>query len=328
MDDLLARVRDIPHYRHVDYTMLVNEFGQHYVQSRLEKQLELYRRVHGFGEAGRSSRVWKRNLYRACIQGGLRLTGLWQHAKKLARSPEWIEREVQSRAVPLDFDGYRILHLSDFHFDFNDELADIVLERLSGVSFDVCVLTGDYRGEVCGPFVDSLRDLEKVRSVLGDKVYAILGNHDSLEMIIGLRELDVTPLLNEAVRLRRGNASLVLAGIDDPHYYRLHHFDFADAFRVREEFSILLSHSPEAYRDAAEAGFDFLLAGHTHGGQVCLPGGRAVITHLHETPPKMIKGAWSWEQMQGYTSRGVGASTLDIRLNCPPEITVHTLKVD
>jgi predicted MPP superfamily phosphohydrolase len=82
-------------------------------------------------------------------------------------------------------------------------------------------------------------------------------------------------LLNEVVVIEFGGAELHLAGVDDPHFYRTH-----DLAGVRDQipddgFSVLLCHSPETYREAAGHGFDVMLSGHTHGGQICLPGGHS-----------------------------------------------------
>ncbi len=89
--------------------------------------------------------------------------------------------------------------------------------------------------------------------------------------------------------------------------------------------SILLSHTPEIYRQAAHADFDLLLSGHTHGGQICLPG--AIPITLDATlPRRMGSGPWRYRRMVGYTSVGVGSCLVAVRLNCPPEITLHRLR--
>ena len=90
-------------------------------------------------------------------------------------------------------------------------------------------------------------------------------------------------------------------------------------------FSILLSHTPEIYDRAAGAGFDLMLSGHTHGGQLCLPGGIPIRLEA-KLPRSMAAGLWRHGEMVGYTTRGVGTSLLPVRLNCPPEITLHALR--
>jgi len=88
--------------------------------------------------------------------------------------------------------------------------------------------------------------------------------------------------------------------------------------------SILLSHTPEVYRQAAHADFDLFLCGHTHGGQICLPGGAPVILDAR-IPRHLGRGNWQYHEMLGYTSPGAGTSIVPVRLNCPGEITLHTL---
>ena len=95
--------------------------------------------------------------------------------------------------------------------------------------------------------------------------------------------------------------------------------------RFPANHSILLSHTPEIYRQAAHADFDLLLCGHTHGGQVCLPGS-IPLTLDSELPRRFGAGLWQYHTMVGYTSAGAGSSIVAVRFNCPPEITLHTLR--
>ena len=78
---------------------------------------------------------------------------------------------------------------------------------------------------------------------------------------------------------------------------------------------------------AAHAGFKLLLSGHTHGGQICLPGAIPIMLDS-VLPRRMGAGAWTYRGMVGYTSVGVGSCILPVRLNCPPEITLHRLLRD
>ena len=79
-------------------------------------------------------------------------------------------------------------------------------------------------------------------------------------------------LLNECEAIFRGDQAIYLAGIDDAHYYRVDNIEKAASEIPDKGFSILLSHTPEIYHQAAHGGFDLLVSGHTHGGQICLPG--------------------------------------------------------
>jgi len=324
MENLLGRIRQIPHYREVDYDALAARTGEAWLARRLERQLVLYDRHHFHPRSWR--RVAHNVAFRFGVRAGLFALGQWKGARELARRPVLTEREVFLPGLPEAFDGFRLLHLSDFHFENHLGLAEIVVDRVGGLSFDACVLTGDYRGEVYGPYVDAMRDLERSRSVLGPEVYAILGNHDSIEMSAGFEAMDIRFLLNESVWLERNGARILLAGIDDAHFYHTEDFGPLRPRVAESPCSLLLSHSPEPYRQAEAAGFDLMLCGHTHGGQVCLPGGVPLLTHLRDTPTEMAKGPWRWKSLQGYTSRGIGTSGVDCRWHCPPEITVHVLR--
>jgi predicted MPP superfamily phosphohydrolase len=110
-------------------------------------------------------------------------------------------------------------------------------------------------------------------------------------------------LLNESAEIKRGSSSLYLAGVDDAHFYRADNIEKAAADIPRTEVSVLLSHTPEIYRQAAHAGFDLMLCGHTHGGQICLPGGIPIMLEA-KLPRRMGAGAWQHASMSGYTSVG------------------------
>jgi predicted MPP superfamily phosphohydrolase len=167
--------------------------------------------------------------------------------------------------------------------------------------------------------------LAQVRARIKGPVFAVLGDHDTIQMVPGLEDMGIRMLLNESEALVRGDQRIYLAGIDDAHYYRVDNIEKAAAEIPPGAFSILLSHTPEIYRQAAHAGFDLLLGGHTHGGQICLPGS-IPITLDSVLPRRMGSGPWNYGGMAGYTSVGVGSSIVPVRINCPPEITLHRLR--
>jgi predicted MPP superfamily phosphohydrolase len=156
-------------------------------------------------------------------------------------------------------------------------------------------------------------------------VYAVLGNHDTIRMVPGMEDLGIRVLLNESVPLERDGAAIHLAGIDDAHYYRVDNLHKAAHDIPHDGVSILLSHTPEPYRNAAHADFKLMLSGHTHGGQICLPGGIPLITDA-DCPRAYARGPWRYHDLIGYTSVGAGSSIVDVRLNCLPEITLHRLR--
>jgi predicted MPP superfamily phosphohydrolase len=202
-----------------------------------------------------------------------------------------------------------------------------LIELLPTVSYDLCVLTGDYRGKTYGPYQAAIDGLARVRAHLQGPVYGVLGNHDTIRMVPALEEIGIRMLLNESDAIERSGEQIHLVGIDDAHYYRVDNIEKAASSLPAADFSILLSHTPEIYRQAAHAGFQVLLSGHTHGGQICLPGAIPIILDS-VLPRRMGAGAWMYRGMVGYTSVGVGSCILPVRLNCPPEITLHRLLRD
>ena len=136
-------------------------------------------------------------------------------------------------------------------------------------------------------------------------------------MVPELEDMGIRVLLNECEIIARGDEAIYLAGIDDAHYYRVDNIEKAASEIPRDGFSILLSHTPEVYRQAAHAGFDVFLSGHTHGGQICLPGS-IPITLGSVLPRHMGSGPWQYGDMIGYTSVGVGCAAVPVRFNCLP----------
>lgn len=258
------------------------------------------------------------------IRGCLRVAGLYARGRRNALDIRVRRHDVPLAHLPSAFDGFTILHLSDLHVDSSTAFADALLERVRPLDYDLCVLTGDYRNLTFGPFAATLAGLERLRRELKGSAYAVLGNHDTLRLVPDMEAMGYRLLLNEWTKLARGAEAIYLSGIDDAHYYRMENFHRAAHDIPRGAVSILLSHTPEVYRHAAHADYDVMLCGHTHGGQICLPGGVPVLTDA-DSPRRLARGAWRYEGMLGYTSVGAGTSIVDIRLNCAPEITLHRL---
>ncbi len=259
------------------------------------------------------------------IRSALKLTGLYWRARRNAERVELRDNPVSSPRLPAAFDGLTILHLSDLHVDISQRAMCRLTELVRSLRYDICVLTGDFRGLTFGPFAATLDGLARLRRHLPGPVYGVLGNHDTIQMLPGLEAMGIRMLLNECETLVRGDECIHLAGIDDAHYYRVDNIEKAAADIPEGAFAILLSHTPEIYRQAAHAGFDLLLSGHTHGGQICLPGGFPVTLDA-VLPRRMAAGAWEYRGMAGYTSVGVGSCIEPVRLNCPPAITLHRLR--
>jgi predicted MPP superfamily phosphohydrolase len=254
----------------------------------------------------------------------LRAVGMYERGRRNAAAIRIRANEVVLPRLPRAFHGFRLLHLSDIHLDMDRESRHALVERVRETEYDLCVITGDFRANTYGDYRPAVEAMAGLRVHIDRPVYGILGNHDFIEMVPDLEDLDLRILLNESATIEQGSARIHLAGIDDPHYYRADNLEKAADAIPEDAVSILLAHSPEIYRHAAHAGFDLMLCGHTHGGQICLPGG-IPLTYNAKCPRALGKGPWRWGGLQGYTSTGAGSCVVPVRFNCPPEITVHRL---
>jgi len=307
-----------------DYRRLAERVGRCHLDLRLGIEHDRESWVFGQGRSFFHIENWY--SIHGLIRQALKLCGLHRRGQRNARRIEIRRNELAFEKLPAAFDGYTLLHLSDLHLDAAADIPDALIDALQKAGpYDACVLTGDYRVKTFGPYRRSMEGLAKVYAQLNGPVYAILGNHDTIRMAPPMEDLGIRLLLNEAVPLEREGAAIWLAGIDDPHYYRAENLEKATDRIPEGAVSILLSHSPEMYRHAAYAGFDAMLNGHTHGGQICLPGGVPVILNAN-APRAFCNGPWRYHGLHGYTSVGAGVCIVDVRLNCPPEITLHTLR--
>jgi predicted MPP superfamily phosphohydrolase len=297
--------------------------GKIHLRQRLGIEVDYERRIFGQGRTFFHVENWY--ALRSIIRNSLRLVLLLGRGRRNARRIVLRHNPIPLPGLPRAFDNYRILQISDLHLDMAPDFPHALIEAVRRVDYDLCVLTGDYRAETFGPYTAALDALRQVRTHLRGDVYAILGNHDTLRMVPAIEAMDIRMLLNEQVAIERQGEVIHLAGIDDPHYFRADNLEKAADAIPDGAISILLAHSPEIYRHAAHADFNVMLCGHTHAGQICLPGGLPVMCNA-SCPRAFCSGNWAYHGMTGYTSAGSGASVVDVRLNCPPEITLHQLQ--
>ncbi len=257
---------------------------------------------------------------------GLRLCGLYERGLSNALDVRLTRLELGFADLPAEFDGFQVLQISDPHVDFLPGTMEAAIRLVGDLDVDLCVLTGDYRKRVSGPFGHIRPAFEELVSSLSARhgIYAILGNHDCAGMVEMFESLGIAVLVNETCSLERGPSRIHITGTDDVHYY------YSDAAKKALEraphgFKIALIHSAELADVAAVNGFHLYLAGHTHGGQVCLPGGRPIITHM-SCHRGYASGLWQHADMIGYTSSGVGVSGLPVRFNTRGEVALITLR--
>ena len=256
---------------------------------------------------------------------GLRCTGLYRRGVRNALDIQLTRIDLDYPDLPAPFDGFRILQLSDLHLDALPGTAEAARDLVAGIEADLCVLTGDFRFRVRGPFEQIIPELSTLTAAIRSRhgVYAILGNHDCAAMAEAFESVGIGMLINQTLSLDRKGARLHLTGTDDVHYFFTEAAPAALA-EAPEGFKIALVHSPELADVAAANDFQLYLTGHTHGGQICLPGERPILTHL-DRHRSLASGLWQLGGMRGYTSKGVGVSGLPVRFNTRGEVVLITL---
>lgn len=283
---------------------------------------------HWIGPAGRYPK-WRNKVFRAVASLGgwsIRAAGLYGRGRRNALAPRLVEIELALRGLPASFDGYRILQLSDTHLDLLPSLGAAAGRLLQGVDVDLLVHTGDVLSLPGSPPTGATAPLaEAIRHVtVRDRRLAVLGNHDPTHMAEALEAIGFEVLINRSLILARGGEQVQIVGLDDVHSF------YTEAARdVLYErlanFRIALVHSAEMAEDAAAAGIALYLSGHTHGGQICLPGGRHLVSGLRRSR-HAVRGLWRSGPTVGYTSCGLGVSHPPLRFNCVGEMTVFTLR--
>ncbi len=261
------------------------------------------------------------------VQAGVWMTGLRYFGHRNACNIRTRAVRFTFKNLPAAFDGFRILHLSDFHADGMPRLGHAVCSRVRDLPVDLCVLTGDYRFHLHGPSDDVYPVMGRIARGIHARhgILGVLGNHDSHEQVPEFEKLGIRMLVNRSHEIRQGGESLWVLGLDDPHYYGCDDLDGTLADVPPAGFKLLLVHTPELVQEAAARHVDLYLCGHTHGGQVRVPGikPRLVNTNLAR---QFHHGPWKLNGMRGYTSSGVGCSVAPVRFFSPPEITLIELR--
>lgn len=247
--------------------------------------------------------------------------------------------EIPLSRLPQAFDGFTIAQLSDFHYEPHFSALPIrqAVEMVNGLHPDLIVLTGDfvtvqmfdYRSHNAPQSASSAAPcaeiLQRLQAPMGK--FAILGNHDvaadPAHVTSALRAHDIPVLLNRSIPLERASSRIWLAGIDDALESQP---DLGEALhRVPlDEAVVLLSHEPDFADVAALSPVDLQLSGHSHGGQIWIPGiGAPWLPRLARKYPRGLRQIG---RLTLYTNIGIGTIRAPIRLNCPPEVTLITLR--
>ncbi len=235
------------------------------------------------------------------------------------------EIDVSIDGLPKRLDRFRIVHLSDLHHSPFTPLDHIInaVNTANSLKPDMVVLTGDYVSH-------DVSYIEPVAKVLGELdaefgIYACLGNHDHWTdpslVTKALEKADIEVLTNRGLRIEAYGASFWLGGVDD---HMVGKVDLAAALKgsFPDETKLLLAHNPIIFRQAVRVGVDLTFSGHTHGGQVKVRDPEKRILPRR----KLSSGLHKRKDSQIYITRGIGTVVLPVRFQCPPEVSLITLR--
>jgi predicted MPP superfamily phosphohydrolase len=246
-----------------------------------------------------------------------------------------VERlEIELARLPKELDGLTIAHLSDFHYTSVRDAAVIrsAVRVTNELNPDIVVLTGDYVTiPIYGSSLSNSRCATPCAQILSELnapmgIFAVLGNHDQCSPDFIARSLEnhgITLLRNYALHVERAGARLWIAGVDDVLEGKAR-LDEALRTITRGEATVLLAHEPDFADAVRRYPVDLQLSGHSHGGQIRVP-----LVGAPCLPALGRKYPWGLRHLgllSLYTNRGLGTVLLPIRFDCPPEVTLLTLR--
>jgi len=278
--------------------------------------------------------ITRRRFLRLSAIGAAGFAGFAVDAAGVEPRHPLVERvEVTLPRLPESLDGLTVAQLSDLHYD-SPRAGDVIrsaVEITNQLAPDLIVLTGDY--VTVAPLVTRPRvalDSEPCAQILGDLhaplgVFGVLGNHDhASDPRVVTRSLEargIPVLRNCNLRVEKSGVYFWIAGVDDVLEGGA---NLARTLQGAEGFTVLLAHEPDYADVVAGHPVDLQLSGHSHGGQVCLPLiGSPYLPRLARKYPRGLRQVGT---LKLYTNRGIGTILLPMRFNCPPEITLLTLR--
>jgi predicted MPP superfamily phosphohydrolase len=258
---------------------------------------------------------------------------LLQSALAEPRQVEITHQRILLPKLPSEFHGFRIVQLSDLHHSpyFSAEEILAAVQQANELQPDLIVLTGDYISHSRDYIPGCALALAELQAPHG--VFAVLGNHDhwtdGKAMYSALTEQGIRVLTNENFKLNLGEAYIRLLGVDDLMVGQ-DDLQLALLGSSTDETRILLCHNPRIIREAARAGIDLVLSGHTHGGQInwrLLTGRKdpKLNRWLRRPSRRLTRGHTELGATQLYVNRGLGTVIAPLRYGCPPEITLLEL---
>lgn len=279
----------------------------------------------------------RRQFLRAGVGlGGATLVGLAGYSALVEPEDLQVERvTVRLPRLPERLRGLKIAHISDLHFaPFTGEREiRAAVETVNALQPDVVAITGDFvSGDLWRSRRKSAAFIEPCTAILADLrarfgACAVLGNHDHWTDPARIRHTlearGIHVLVNRSLPIEHDGVRLWLAGVDDA-MSRLTNYDVALAGIPGGEPVVLLAHEPDVADHSVRYPIDLQLSGHSHGGQIRIPGLGA--PYLPPLARKYPAGLYQIGSMSLYTTRGVGVVGLPFRFACPPEITLIELQ--
>lgn len=229
--------------------------------------------------------------------------------------------EYQNLEVPDMFVGYRIVQLSDVHDKTFGKNNDRLIEKVMGLNPDIIVITGDIvddersKTAKAGKLVTNLVKIAPVYYISGNHEDDYLSEEKYDELMKVLEESGAYVFKESGqVEISKDDEKIVLCGLKDCDIYR------ADIRMPEESLNILLAHEPQWIRKYSEMNADVVLSGHTHAGQIALPGGRAVYAPGQGLFPKYSEGVYGYKDTTLIISSGLGMAGIPVRFFTNPEI--------
>ena len=243
-----------------------------------------------------------------------------------------VDVDVTIKDLPFEFHNYRIVNLTDIHLGqwISPEYLSGVVDYVNSINPDMITLTGDYVSYILEGYEDALLDSFK-RLKAKDGKFAVLGNHDHWADAEKIREIlkesDIVDLSNDVYTLEKNGETLNISGVDSC-TVGADNIDEVLEKLPDDGASILLAHEPDFAKISSETNrFDLQMSGHSHGGQLVIPGVKTTPFRCSYSI-KYPVGMYKVKNMVQYTSKGLGTNSFWLRINCKPEITLFYLKTD
>jgi predicted MPP superfamily phosphohydrolase len=244
--------------------------------------------------------------------------------------PYWIQTKVvviESNQIPAEFDGKKIVFLSDIHCGswplFDQERTENLVNQVNALHPDIILLGGDYVNDNSPNVNPCFKELSKLKAPLG--VYGVLGNNDPWnESIPAMKNANITYIGNNGLWIENKGAKIRIGGVGDM-FTDIQNQDAATGDASKNDFAVLVSHSPDFFPLLNRSKVDVMLSGHTHGGQITLFGLWAPIIHS-QYGNKYRTGIIRDNNTVLVVSNGIGTIKVPMRFFARPQIIVIKLK--